>query len=248
MIRYLSRINSNNSGIYITKVFDKNGTAIELKKSSSRLDSINNLKRELEGAEWYTRISENKLVTHVHELSSYYSLTFRYVDGYKVNYRNGYAKNFKYVEKAISLYCQIWSQLSANDSYVHGDFSMDNFIFGKENPTIIDWEHFSKKSIPIGFDALNLILDQLFFSGTDGIINSNVINHIRMMIKKLKKYHCLGEEFLISPLSEMRNIIINNSEIWGNQIKKLPVMKIKPEYILKLDQIICQETTYQHQK
>ena len=70
MIRYLSRINSNNSGIYITKVFDKNGTAIELKKSSSRLDSINNLKRELEGAEWYTRISENKLVTHVHELSS----------------------------------------------------------------------------------------------------------------------------------------------------------------------------------
>ena len=53
---------------------------------------------------------------------------------------------------------------------------------------------------------------------------------------------------LISSIIFLRNIIINNSEIWGNQIKKLPVMKIKPEYILKLDQIICQETTYQHQK
>ena len=65
------------------------------------------------------------------------------------------------------------------------------------------------------------------------------------MLKKLKKYHCLGEEFLGCPLSKMRNIIIKNSEIWGNQITKLPVMKIKPEYISKLDRIICKETTYQ---
>tara|TARA_B100000579_G_C22835666_1_gene858575 strand:- start:392 stop:1132 length:741 start_codon:yes stop_codon:yes gene_type:complete len=245
MIKHLSRINSNNSGIYVTKVFDKNGTAIELKKSSSRPDSINNLKKELVGAEWYSRISQNKLVTQVRELPLYYSLTFRYVDGYKANYRDGYIKNSIYIEKAISLYCEIWSQLSEDDLCVHGDFSIDNLIFAKKNPTIIDWEHFSKKSIPIGFDALNLIFEQLFFSRADEKINSKVINHIRIMLKKLKKYHCLGEEFLSCPLSKMRNIIIKNSEIWGNQITKLPVMKIKPEDISKLDRIICKETTYQ---
>ena len=44
------------------------------------------------------------------------------------------------------------------------DLSIDNVISNKDGVHIIDWEHFSLEGAPFGFDAYNLLFEQLWFS------------------------------------------------------------------------------------
>ena len=239
MTSYLFRVNSNDNGIYLTCIFDRNGNPIGFKKSTSSFDAIERLRREVRGADWYSKLTHIKLVSVTRELPSYYSVIFKYIEGRKVNFRDGYMINYKYIEKAISQYCEVWSKLSSKDLCIHGDFSIDNLIFGKKNTIIIDWEHFSQKSLPIGFDALNLIFEQLYFLKKNTNLHHDAFNHARLMLKKLDEYNCLGEEYLNDPLSKMRNLIIRNKDIWGKQLKKLPIMKIDSDFALAIDNALC---------
>ena len=72
MTAYLFRANSNDNGVYLSYIFDEDGKPIGVKKSSATFGSIKRLKREVNGAEWYSKLSFIKLASIIKEFPSYY--------------------------------------------------------------------------------------------------------------------------------------------------------------------------------
>jgi len=238
MLRCLFRANANNNGIYLSASYD-HAKPILIKKSSATLSSISRLKKEVEGNNWYSQISKQELIADIIELPSYYSVNFYYVSGEKADYRDGYRTNHEFIEKALKIYCKIWAQLSSNELVIHGDYSLDNLIFDKNNIVIIDWEHFSRINIPIGFDALNLIYEQLYFMLPNQRLDNEIIEHAKLMLENLSKLKCLDKIYWDKPLLTTRNYISSNAGIWGAQIQKLPIMKLTPLEVDEIDELLC---------
>ena len=238
MIGYLFRANSNNSGIYITKFYDSNNKSIIIKKSAFTKSSILRLRRELKGVSFYSSNTGDNLLSSYIDLPNYFSINFNYIEGKKVDYRNGYWINKNYIERAINKYCEIWSSSVSDNLFSHGDYSLDNIIFTDNSEIIIDWEHFSNSFMPIGFDALNLIYEQLYILMSKKKINDETIQNVNLMFKNLHAKKCLDKCFWKKPLLKLQELIYYNKDIWGNQISKLPVMKITDLQVKDLDQMI----------
>jgi len=58
------------------------------------------------------------------------------------------------------------------------------------------------------------------------------------MFKNLHAKKCLDKCFWKNPLLKLQELIYYNKDIWGNQISKLPVMKITDLQVKDLDQMI----------
>lgn len=228
MINFLFRADANNSEILLTKILDDKLIPLCVKKSASTQKSIARLKRESKGALWYSNSCQENLILSTTDLPEYYSIKFNFVPGKKINYKNGYWNNRYFIEKAIERYCKIWKKIHINEMIIHGDYSLDNIIFNDERVVIIDWEHFSNVRIPKGFDALNLIYEQLYMLSLKQKIDQKVISHANFMLEKIFNNKCLDKEFFIEPLKTTQKYILDNKIIWENQIDKLPIMKFDP--------------------
>jgi len=239
MLKCLFRANANNNGVYLSALYDFDAKPIVIKKSSATLSSISRLKKEVQGTNWYSQISKEELISNIIDLPSYYSVNFRYISGEKADYRDGYWTNREFIEKALKIYCEIWSELSSNELVIHGDYSLDNLIFDKNNIVIIDWEHFSRINIPIGFDALNLIYEQLYFMLPNTRLDNEIIEHAKLMLENLSNLKCLDKTYWNKPLLTTRNYISSNAGIWGAQIHKLPIMKLTPLEVHEIDKLLC---------
>lgn len=234
MVNILFRVNANDSGVYLSTIYDDEHIPVYIKKSASARLPILKLKREVQGALWYSRLSKEDLIYDVTELPKYYSIRFNFISGLKVNFRDGYWINRLYVERAVDKYCEIWSK-EPDETIIHGDYSIDNLIFTKTGVTVIDWEHFSSNPMPKGFDALNLIYEQIYILMLNQKINQQVFSHANSMLRKLHDYDCLDKEYFKNPLKIAQGYIANNLEIWGEQVSKLPIMKINSPQCVDLD-------------
>ena len=117
---------------------------------------------------------------------------------------------------------------------------MDNIIFNNEKSLVIDWEHFTdSEKIPLGFDALNLIYEQLFFVKQTKRLNKKIVNHAKSMLQYLAETKCLDEIYWRHPLSAMHELIINNKFIWKKQLNKLPIMMFEKDEVDRIDKYIC---------
>ena len=238
MIGYLFRVNSNNSGIFISTFYDSDNEPITIKKSAYTQSSISRLRRELKGVNWYSSFNKHNLFSSFIDLEDYFSLNLNYIKGEKADYRDGYLVNLNYIDKALIEYCEIWSNVPKDKLYSHGDFSLDNIVFTDDATVIIDWEHFSHSLLPIGFDALNLIYEQLYILINNRKINDSVIKDVNSKLKKLHSNECLDKCFFEKPLLKLHELIYLNKDIWGNQISKLPIMKITQSQLKELDKLI----------
>ena len=225
MISSLIRANANESGIFLTLIYDLEYKPVYIKKSASETASIKKLKNEIRGVTWYHENSGINQISKITELSRYYSVLFNFFNGKKANFRDGYWLNRSYIERAVEGYCEIWSKLLKTEIVIHGDYSIDNIIFREDGLIIIDWEHFTPSNIPKGFDALNLIYEQIYILSLKQEISSKVICHANEMLKSLKINDCLDKKFFNAPLDTMQEYLSDNSQIWGKQLNKLPVMK-----------------------
>lgn len=240
MIKSLIRANSNNKGVYIVITYDENLKPIFLKKSSSSKASIKTLKNEVRGVEWYSGVSKKSFIKKTTNLGDYFSINFEYISGKKANFRKGYLHNLSYIERAIKIYCELWSGLIYEKTIIHGDFSLDNIIFNNEESLVIDWEHFSdSEKIPLGFDSLNLIYEQLFFVKQTKRLNKKIVYHAKSMLQYLAKTKCLDEIYWSHPLKTMHELIINNKSIWNKQFNKLPIMMFEKDEVDRIDEHIC---------
>ena len=238
MIGQLLRANSNHSGIFISKFYDSENEPFIIKKSATTDSSISALKEELKGIIWYSNNSNHNLFYSYIDLEDYFSLNLNYIKGEKRIYRNGYLTNLNYINKALVEYCEIWSKISSDKLYAHGDLGIDNIIFTDSAPIFIDWEHFCHSILPIGFDALNLIYEQLYFLMKNSTINDNVIKDINLKLEKLHSHGCLNMCFIKKPLLKLHELIYSNKDIWGKQISKLPILKFSQTQLKELDQLI----------
>lgn len=238
MLGFLFRVHANNNGIYLSVFYGSSNELITIKKSASKKQAITSLKREVEGINWYCRNVKENLITDIINLPNYYSVKLHYIVGEKANYRDGYWVNRNHIKKALIMYCQLWGNLTEDNFIVHGDYSLDNLIYTKDKIVIIDWEHYSETIIPKGFDALNLIYEQIYMFSLIGNIDKKVIDHANLMLSYLYENNCIDEVFWEAPLGTARQYILNNQYIWGRQISKLPIMKINIKQAENLDSLI----------
>tara|TARA_B110000008_G_C16878813_1_gene527970 strand:+ start:387 stop:1148 length:762 start_codon:yes stop_codon:yes gene_type:complete len=226
--------------VFITVQFNSSGIPKNIYKSSSTLNGIQSLSNEVEGFKWYSSLNKKSmLATSVATSTEFYcKLRSNYIEGTKLFYYDGLSKNLKYIYLVISHYCKVWGFSAPNKELhnIHGDFSIDNVIFCDSLPIIIDWEHFNQSVAPIGFDALNLIFEQLWFDKKK--LHSDTLFETVKMILLLKSKKCLSPLFLENPLNKTINFILNNPSIWKGQAMKLPITKFSAKEIKKIDKII----------
>ena len=137
-------------------------------KASTGQGGIAKLKNEVEGWNWYQSKrypgSNKNICNIIISKSNYIKISIHYIEGHKNEYTGGIRKNSPLIIKIIEQYCQIWQGCSENKYPLHGDLSIDNVIVNEDGVHIIDWEHFSLNGAPFGFDAYNLLFEQLLFS------------------------------------------------------------------------------------
>jgi len=239
MVNYLTRSNAHNSETFVSVVYKYDGNPIWIKKASSASAGIERLKNEVKGVEWYKDVSKVSYAPyHIIDQREYFSVKFNFICGKKADYSIGYSENKSYIERVLVEYCRVWSKILSGDHVVHGDLSLDNVLFLDDGVVMIDWEHFSNAPIPIGFDMLNLVYEQLYMLSLRNGIDGNVVKDAKEMLFKLRTAGCLDKVFFERPLETLRHFILNNDVLWGEQLNKLPVMKFSRSQIDKLDNMI----------
>jgi hypothetical protein len=238
-MKALVRNCQHGSDIYISMQYDSKGIPNYIYKSSSTQDGVQSLSNEICGSNWYLSLHESSLEISIAEETKFYcKLKSTYLNGRTHHYHDGFSKNKKYIYLIISHYCRVWQASTPNDGLynIHGDLSIDNVIFYDSLPVIIDWEHFNEAIAPIGFDALNLIFEQLWFDKNK--YKSVILNQLSEMLLLLKSKNCLSPLFCQNPLRKTIDFISTNSNIWKNQADKLPIKNFTDQEVIKIDSIL----------
>lgn len=239
MVSHLIRSNAHSSETFVSIVYKYDSNPVWIRKASSTKVGIERLKNEVKGVEWYKQVSETAYVPcHIIDRQEYFSVQFNFICGEKIDYSRGFSENKRYIERVLDEYCKVWSKIPDGSNVVHGDLSLDNVLFSDDGVVIIDWEHFSNTSIPVGFDMLNLVYEQLYMLSLRNSIGTDVVESVKEMLAKLCVADCMDETFFGRPLKILRQFILGNGELWGEQLNKLPVLKFTERQVDELDSMI----------
>lgn len=212
-------------------------------KASSSQTGIEQIKQEVNGWNWYQSKrypnSKTNLCNIIKSNENYIKIKIQYIEGCKEKYSKGIQKNSVLINNIIKHYCSIWQGYKENRSPLHGDLSIGNVITNKDGIHIIDWEHFSLDGAPFGFDAYNLLFDQLWFSmkGRERPTKSEIdvlLDNIRLIISSTAESHFFYDQ----PLFSLQKFTKSNSIFWKNQIHRLPALLFKEEQVEIIDKMI----------
>ena len=235
----------HSNDIYLLEKYDFEGKPIFIIKSSSSKNGINSLNNELRGLEWYNKLIDNKIPFEtICKSENYIKMQTTFIDGEIISYSDGFTKNEKFINKIVEHYCKIWPNSNGSNNHyaLHGDLSICNIIFDyKKDIYIIDWEHFNDNSAPIGFDALNLIFEQVWVESQFNSVIEGIIDPVVSLIQQLKKNNAIDNYFIEKPISKTKSFLKKNEHIWGDQITKLPVFKFEDSLINKIDKKIIEK-------
>ncbi|MDE0770094.1 MAG: hypothetical protein OSB19_17075 [Opitutaceae bacterium] len=194
---------------------------------------------------WYNERCDSRLVLEVErDDSSYVAIRYAALIGPKASYRLGYYRNRPAIESIITHYCDIWGPetgglMEGDRTALHGDLSLDNVIFVGAEPVILDWEHFAPKGAPVGFDALYLLFECLWFEQRRIGLRRGSMEHIAKMIGVLRSRECIDSTLVDYPLQSIVEFIRNHSHLWGPQLvafpSKLPILLLGSDAIAKID-------------
>lgn len=231
------------SEIYLLEEIGAQGQVEAIWKSTASHSGINDLSREMAGAQWYNqRISRPIGVVVSCKTTHYLALKYEFIAGLKASYKDGYYPNRKWIASIIDHYCSIWGGVPfcEDELYpLHGDFSLDNVIFSEMGPVIIDWEHFSEKAVPLGFDGLYLLFESLWFESKNRNPDKRSIQHLAEMIQVMLDRKCMDNQLLKNTLSKMIKFIESHLHLWGGQLleckNKLPILMFNSNVIANID-------------
>ncbi len=207
-----------------------NGKVYSIRKSSSTLSGIINLRREKEGIDWYNsqKNSDKIQIIEFQIFEKYGYLKFMCTKGYYPLKSYSYKKNFEVIELCLEHYMQVWGPIIEKFPLLslypfHGDLSLSgNILIKGVDLLIVDWEHYCFNGAPIGTDLVYLMLEALYFEYEEsGKISGDSMRHVnKMILEMLKKkilspFFCKGYVF-----KSLLQFIRNNKLIWGNQYNK----------------------------
>jgi hypothetical protein len=224
-----------------TFYFEKNKEK-NIIKSSSCQTGIEQIKQEFKGWNWYQSKrypnSKTNLCKIIKSNENYIKIKIQYIEGCKEKYSKGIQKNSVLINTIIKHYCNIWQGYKKNRFPLHGDLSIGNVITNKDGTHIIDWEHFSLGGSPFGFDAYNLLFEQLWFSMKGRKRPKRSELDILLDNIKLLRSSTESHFFYDQPLFSVQRFIKTNSIYWKNKIHRLPVLNFKEEHAMIIDKMI----------
>ena len=239
MLRLIRNCSHNNE---VSTFYLEDGTGKWIIKSSSSTGGIEQIKQEIKGWDWYSsRVYLNgreSFCQVMGDKQDYIKIRVKYIDGHKAKYSGGILRNSDMVSNAIKHYFSVWGKGDSGFAPLHGDLSIDNLVSNKERVRIIDWEHFNLKGAPVGFDAYNLLFEQLWFSlrGRKNIKRRELIiflDNIRLIRKSGGSVY-----FHEQPLFSLQKFIKENQHYWKKQAQRLPVLLYSEEQVSFIDGII----------
>jgi len=244
MIKLIRNCSHNNE--VATFYFEKNQEKAIIKVSSTQ-PGIEEIKQEVEGWRWYQSRrypnSKKELCEIIDRKKNYIKIKIQYIEGCKEEYSKGIQKNAVLTTNIIQHYCDIWQGDKENTHPCHGDLSIVNVISNKDGIHIIDWEHFSLNGTPpFGFDAYNLLFEQLWFSMKKGKERKYPNNGERDIlldnIRIIRAASTEFSEFHARPLFSVQKFIRTNPKLWKDQNYRFPVLLFDKEEIAIIDDMI----------
>lgn len=220
-------------------------------KTAASAAGIYSLKREMEGWEWYQHMrypERNRPLCRINQQKAgYLKIEIDFIEGLKADYKRGFEKNEAVIKKTMEHYCGIWPYYPDGSSVLHGDLSLDNIIYNVEGIHIIDWEHFSRKGAPWGFDAVYLLFETLYFGmKIRKQPSSRELSFIADCIILLNRNKQLTVDFIKCPLKTVKNFIEAFPALWGKHLlaapRKLPIVSFTDDQVFSIDQFIFFKT------
>ena len=211
-------------------------------KSSSCPTGIKQIKQEINGWNWYQSKrypdSKTNICNIIKSNEKYIKIKIQYIEGCKGKYSKGIQKNSVLINNIIKHYCNIWEGHEGDRAPLHGDLSIGNVITNKDGIHIIDWEYFSLDGVPFGFDAYNLLFEQLWFSMKGRKRPKK--SELDVLLDNIRLIRSSNESnfFYDKPLFSVQRFIKKNSIYWKNQIHRLPVLHFKEEHARVVDKMI----------
>ncbi|MDA9148580.1 hypothetical protein N9O08_01595 [Alphaproteobacteria bacterium] len=237
----LIKNNQHFSHNYVIMNYDTSNELTSIIKSASHKNGIKSVDAEICGLDWYAKRSSNPISYNFYKVSdTYINLSIKALDKIKIPGNSTYSNYKRLIPIVIKHYCDVWgkgSDIRAMNA-LHGDLSLvGNVLFkNSETPVFIDWEHFKENAAPIGFDALNCILELLYYEDLNNLnlLHSN-LKHVSEMINLLDQKKCLNDIFRFSPLLKITNFMKKNANLWGSQVSKFPVLKFSKDQVSYID-------------
>jgi hypothetical protein len=242
--------NCSNGNEVSTYLVNAGSSAGKIVKAAATSIGINNLRREVDGWDWYQKIrpleTGEPICRIVQEKKHYLKIEIKFIDGTRVDCREGLEKNHKMIQEIVGHYCEIWPRHPDNESPLHGDLSLDNVIYGADGVCIIDWEHFHEKGAPWGFDPLYMLFETLFLRIRNRRQpSSKEIDIIAGNIVFLNNRHKLQSQMMDRPLRFLVDFIISNYTLWGRELalfrNKFPILAFTPDRVSSIDKMVCSE-------
>lgn len=221
---------------------EKNREKNIIKASSCKI-GIELIKKEVDGWEWYQSKrypnSKTPLCSIVKNNKNYIKIKIKYIEGFKEKYSKGIQKNSVLICKVIKHYCNIWQECKENKFPLHGDLSIGNVISNKDGIHIVDWEYFSLDAVPFGFDAYNLLFEQLWFSMKERKRpKRSEVDVLLDNIRLIRSSSTESQYFSDQPLFSVQRFIKTNSKFWKNQNHRFPALLFNEEQVEIIDKMI----------
>ncbi len=205
-------------------------------KSSYDKNSIKSLNNEYEGFNWYFSKKPELDKSFTNNLKKSINNNFGKIQipelpGYSVKASNPIHINERYILRGINEYFSISNK---NDFRFHGDFSVGNLIFNKNECYIIDWEHSLIEKSFWGVDVLNIFFESIFFSFNKEVMSKKNIQSAKNVYRNILRIF-KEKNIKLFTIHELIELYRSNSLIWGNSISKLPLLKFNSEQLKVID-------------
>ena len=212
----LIKNSSHGNNIYILRLADQ----ALIRKITYDNNSYTYLYSDYHGCSWYQNAQNINLFSpNLVKFKSSLQLDLKLLRGKSVYHLSPINKTCMYVEKIIDHYLSIWK--SSTKVPCHGDLTLANILFYKNNPTFIDWEHFDLEGECWGFDISYLVLSALILP----YLNNKKISHKEFFIFR-NLWICLKElgvnKDLINRPFTFFNHIFNTTKKWEKVISESP--------------------------
>jgi len=249
-MKYIKGVNRHGSEFILTIKKDrKTNTILSIEKTSTTVKGIGSLASEYEGMKWYNKRSKHKILSKLTQFTkTYQKLAITPNDGFfHVNSKVPYIKLKYFLDLTIDHYIETWCEYkNLPFAPIHGDLSLvGNVMFNKNNDVLfVDWEQFHVfERIPTGLDAIMIIMENIYYEELRyNKIKPDVLKHILILFKRLKKEKLISIKLMDSPLRKVLDFIVSNKQIWNGQHFKLPSLKLSGRFINYIDTALKEST------
>ena len=208
------------------------------RKINKNKEGIKKIRSEYNGLKWYIKILGKKkkiIIDKIKQKKNFIYLDLKEIKGKKAKSWRPLEENFIFIKKTLSHYNRYWPKKKLFN--IHGDLTLDNIIFKKNELFILDWEFFNSKKSFRGYDIAYLILSSVCIPYiTDKIFTDrDKTLFIYLWRELLKKKYDFNKNMLINPFKFFKKKILTDPTL--NKSLKLSKSKFFPFIIEKKFQI-----------